>query len=157
MSVIHKLKGEGAKCGAKPWRRYSGLHLTEDDARVTCKRCKGEVKSRYHNVELTENYLDKIFTYSFGYDMTINVFAKVIKQTAKTLLLKECSRHVADDDGRGAGKAWAGEVIPDGDEFRISKKVNTENPEMFTYWIGGGTRHSWHEWDGKAQYHNTWD
>lgn len=122
------------------------------------------VKSRAQNkrinkVEiLTEDYTGKIFHYSFGYDMTINVYAKCIKQTGKTLYLKECYRMVSGDDGRGEGKATTtGEINPQGEEFQTQKRgVYQNGVKKYEYFTGPGN-HSWKIWDGKPNYHNTWD
>ena len=84
--------------------------VTEPE-KVSCKRCLNTVK-RPVIMKLTDNYVGKIFHAQWGYDMTINDYAKVIKQTASTLTLQICYTMTNGESysGRGTGKAWAGDI-----------------------------------------------
>lgn len=151
---IHINKDGKAKCGATPWSRYSWLNLTDDPTKADCKRCLGTVKRTVLPAEITENMIGKIFHTSWGYDMTINEYAKVIKQSPKSILLQECYRSVENDDGRGNGRATTmGTLKPDGEQFRLYKKTSKYGDR----WAGGGECRYWSEWDGRESYHNTWD
>lgn len=162
---IHADKGNGqAKCGATPWGRMGALWIDSTYTRnlgykVNCKRCLGTVKKNARSAEIKENMIGKIFHTSWGYDMTINEYAKVIEQSPKSILLQECTRSVRDDYGRGAGRATTlGTLKPDGEKFRLYKKVRTNyNGTEYETWAGGGEVRYWSEWDGKESYHNTWD
>jgi len=161
-SAVHLTNdGEKAKCGARSYYRSGMLYITDDRDRVTCKRCLGTVEKTSAIAELTGDYVGKIFTYSFGYDMTINVFAKVVRQTKKTLFLQEVEMSVSDDCGQGSGRAEASpEITENGVEYPIieGSKIIKAQKRVYPYgeyWVSG--RHHWYEWDGKPKYHNTWD
>ena len=156
--IIHMELNGNPKCGARSyWSHSLSLATTSDGSTVTCKRCRGEVNVA-ETLPITENYVGKVFQYSYGYDMTINVYAKCIRQTAKTLILQECFCKVVDDDGRGSGKSWAGEVDPEKKPFSIvHKRKNTGHGNSYLYWAGGGSRHHWDLWNGQPDYYNTWD
>lgn len=152
--AIHIDKQGKAKCGATPYSRYGWLNLTTDKSKANCKRCLGTVKRTVQPKVIKENMVGKIFHTSWGYDMTINQYAKVIKQSPKSILLQECVAEVRDDYGRGAGRAkTSGHLKKDGDQFRLYKKVTPYGER----WAGGGQCRYWSEWDGTESYHNTWD
>lgn len=163
MSKVHLNKDGRAKCGASPWG--SGyIALSNDQKKVTCKRCLNKVVRKAQSVEVKEDMLGKIFHSSFGYNMTINEYAKVIKQSPKSILLQMCVVNVENDYGRGDGKASTdGHLKKDGRQFRLYKKVKeftdykTGEKKSYTYWAGGRDCDSWSEWDGQENYHNTWD
>lgn len=157
--MIHQNINGKAKCGAQPYHRISwNLVLTDDAANVNCKRCLGTVKRTVAYAKIEGNMIGKIFHTSWGYDMTINEYVKVIKQTEKSLLVQECICSVTDDYGKGNGKATTdGTLVKDAKPFYIKRKDTSYG----SYWKGsmnGNTSASlWNEWDGKANYHNTWD
>ena len=152
--MIHLQIGNKAKCGATTWRKWSlNLVLTTDKTKVNCKRCLGTVKRTVQPTAINENMIGKIFHTSWGYDMTINEYAKVIKQSPKSILLQKCYANVTDDNGQGNGSATAADIKPDGEQFRLFKKTTSYGER----WAGGGQCRYWSEWDGKANYHNTWD
>lgn len=156
---IHKDKGDGtSKCGATGWGgRTLWLDCTYTrnlGYTVNCKRCLGTVKQTRKPAAIKENLLGKIFHTSWGYDMTINEYAKVIKQSPKSILLQECYAAVSDDNGLGGGRATTdGTLKPGGDQFRLYKKTTSCGET----WAGGGECRYWSEWDGRESYHNTWD
>ncbi len=164
MKIHTTVKKEGhkdvAKCGARGHMIWLDCEYTRKHGFTTnCKRCLGTTERTTQTVQISENMIGKMFHTSWGYDMTINEYAKVIKQTNKSVLLQECYANVKDDYGRGAGKAMAGDVKPNGDTFRLIKKERENyQGDKFAYWAGGQhSSQSWSEWDGQESYHNTWD
>lgn len=165
MYTIHKNKDGIAKCGAKPYHRYMDLVKTDDDTKVTCKRCNGTIQRKSECAPIDKNMIGTIFHTSFGYDMTINVYVKAIEQSDKSVLVKECCANVSDDYGMGGGHATAGGLKKDGQMFRIFRKIrNYTNPytkvtNTSEEWVGKlhSSATSWSIWDGKANYHNIWD
>ena len=161
--IIHKDRGDGSpKCGTwsrLPW--VEGDYSKSKGFEVNCKKCLGTTKQTTKSVSITENMVGKIFRTSWGYDMTINEYAKVIKQSDKSILLQECYAIVKDDYGKGAGRAKAGGLKEDGKKFRLSlKERDTGYGKPYTYWAGhlhGSGVDYWSEWDGQESYHNTWD
>lgn len=164
--MIHLNKDGKAKCGNQSYRRFSfTIQLTDDISQVNCKKCAGKVQRNSTFAPIEKDMVGTIFHTSFGYDMTINEYVKVISQTEKSLVVKECYAVVKDDYGRGNGKAIAGGYKPDGKEFRIFRKVKkytdryNGQEHVWESWVGTlhGSADSWSIWDGKENYHNTWD
>ena len=148
--IMHMAKENGKpKCGqVRGWSFW----VTKDPDKVTCKKCLGTAK--HATVEpITDNMVGKVLRYSFGYDMTINVYAKVIRQTAKALVCKECYASVQDDYGKGEGRSTCGEVKEDAKEFMIKRMKSAHGYE---HWSGAGN--CWQvERPGEKHYYNTWD
>ena len=167
--AIHINKDGKAKCGATPWSRYGGLHLVTDEKDATCKRCLGKVKRNSDFAPITENMVGKIFHTSWGYDMTINEYVKVIKQSEKSLLVRECTPVTNGGEyyPGSTGQATAGGFVKDGAQFRIFRKVKTYTDydgqlQTWESWVGtkpgySGVVTSWSEWDGKPDYENRLD
>lgn len=160
--VIHAPKPDDpnkAKCGA--WGRW--LYIDSEYTRskgyeINCKKCLGTSRQTTVSQKIEEDMIGKIFHCSWGYDMTLNDYAKVIAQTDKSILLQECYTNVSNDDGRGNGKAVPGGLNPEGEKFRLFFKVrDTGYGNPYPYWAGGPSYRSWHEWEGRPNYHNTWD
>lgn len=170
--VIHIQESDGsAKCGANVYlhhewdkdgnvikkekrismRRF--LYWSSDDHPATCKRCLNQVK-RATTEEISENMVGKIFHRSFGYDMTINVFAKCIKQSAKSLICQECYKNCTGEPWGpgGTGKASAGDVDESKKPFNMYFKKSIHG---FSYWVGAGE--TWGVWDGQPHYENHCD
>lgn len=159
MSSMHlTVNDEGkVKCGAVSWGYGPGVYATKEVEKVTCSRCKGTVRRTVTSGSFEGNWKGKIFHTSFGYDMTINRYAMVVKQNAKSVLVRECGAIVKDDNGCGAGNATCGEPDMSSKPFLIFKKMRdygNGRPPSESY-VGDGTW--WTEWDGKKNYHNTWD
>ena len=89
---------------------------------------------------------------SFGYDMTINVYAKVLKETAKTMLVQEVGTKVANDNGMGNGSATPDPKELKGNPFRVYKRNYFTGENAYR-----GKDQTWKDWSGKSNYHNTWD
>jgi len=160
---IHLIKSDGAaKCGINVYtdwqtgeRRISSRRFiltTNDPDKVTCKKCSGNAY-KSEPVPIAENYLGQIFYTSWGYDMTLHDYAKVIKQDGAVLTLQECFMHSENDNGFGAGRSWPGEINPAGKVFRI-RQVKTKNGYVHFTKANG---HFWYLWNGKKNYYNTWD
>ncbi len=117
--------------------RFSPMTVTANDSALQTNKFK----------------LDQIICSSFGYDMTIVEFYVVARMTKASVWLRPIGRTVTGDDGRGEGRAvpdssWQ---APDNNLFR--KRIQ--------HWDGvEGISDSikyFRIWDGKPQYHNTWD
>lgn len=138
------------KCG-KVFTRFPVL--TEDPDKVTCKRCLGTVRHAKHD-PIKENYVGKYFKHSFGYDMTINEYAKVVAQTEKSLTCVRC--HASVSSANGGPWYGTGVSVP-----------GAETGEMFVirnvkdygggYIVGAGAGRHWSIWNGKPNYYNTND
>jgi hypothetical protein len=108
----------------------------------------------YVNLQTNEFELNQIICSSFGYDMTIVEFYVVVRMTKASVWLRPIGRIVTGDDGRGEGKA-----VPD-DSWQASDS-NVFRKRIQRYWDGietiSDTIKYFRIWDGKPQYHNTWD
>lgn len=164
---IHLMQNDGSyKCGSNvyiSWKTNERKIMANmykptstEIEKVTCKRCLNKV-NRPTVLPITENYVGKIFHYSFGYDMTLNVYAKCIAQTDKSLTLQECHANVKDDDGRGNGRAIAGDIDSESKPFRVILYEKNYGDRKYSYWAGGRAARRWTLWDGIANYHNSWD
>lgn len=102
----------------------------------------------------------KILHTSWGYDMTINDYAVVIDETPKSVLCKMLSVKVESDNGKGDGKAMP--VLKELDEkpFRLFKRGTPENlyfKGSYPFCNGSKKMGYFNIWNGRANYHNTWD
>ena len=97
--------------------------------------------------------LNQVICSSFGYDMTIVEFYVVARMTKASVWLRPISRIVTGDDGRGEGKAIPDTSVqaPDCNIFRkrIQRYDSIEG-------ISDSIKY-FRIWDGRPQYHNTWD
>jgi hypothetical protein len=99
---------------------------------------------------------------SWGYDMTINDYCKVLENTGKTLKCVMIAKTVSNDDGLGHGRS-----VPDPDteistpfRLRITKRKNSPG-----FWYSGtypyckADKHygTFFKCDGIPDYYNTWD
>ena len=154
--MIHKDKGGRAKCGTYRSKWNFDFQITSDDSKVDCSKCLNKRSYKIEVLPVDDSYIGKVFTYSFGYDMTINVYAKVIERNGKVLIAKECWANVKDDYGKGAGRSTAGGVKPDGQTYRITLRRKTNRWGVREYFTGMG-RYGCSLDDGKPSYYNTWD
>lgn len=171
MSVIHiKEKDGAARCGCnvynsycydsmgqlmrdekgkviterKIMRRY--IYSTENEAEATCRRCLNKV-NRVATINAPEIPEGKVFHYSFGYDMTINVFAAPIKKTAKGYICKELSASWKGNpySPNGDATASAGHSFKDDSKtFLMTYKEKSYGlgQQKYSYWVGGGNHWS---------------
>jgi len=107
---------------------------------------------------------DILYT-SWGYDMTINDYCKIIKisPTRKTVLCRMVKKIVKDDNGMGEGRSKATNEEY-GDVFRLYvREYNGCNGDKFLFvgqypFSNGAKRKGTFLLDdGKERYYNTWD
>lgn len=116
------------------------------------EEAKAQRKLENKPIAPSEDLVGKVFWTSFGYDMTINEYIKVIAVGNKSVTCVEVERRVEDDYGRGAGKSWPTDEVK-GEPFKCLVKKGFRDGEARL--VGKGE--SWSEHDGKANYFNTWD
>lgn len=161
---IHLATPEGkAKCGARSYWGY-GTYLEKlPNAPANCKRCLGKVQQRYEAVEPPKEALGRILHYSWGYSMTFNEYAKIIKLNAKSAVAVPMK--VMTNGGEygpgGTGKARPIHE-PNGEPFTILfKRFRGElyGQTNTNISIVGGKTHgrTWSYWDGESNYENHWD
>lgn len=97
---------------------------------------------------------------SWGYDMTINDYCKVLENTGKTLKCIMVGIRVDNDNGAGNGHSMPVSEMEIGEPFRI--RIRSHND--FISLVGsypcakGSTRKGyWYVWDGSPNYYNTRD
>ena len=97
--------------------------------------------------------LNQIICSSYGYNMTIVDYYVVARMTKASVWLRPIGRIVTGDDGRGEGKAIPDTSVqaPDCNIFRkrIQRYDSIEG-------ISDSIKY-FRIWDGRPQYHNTWD
>ena len=97
--------------------------------------------------------LNQIICSSYGYNMTFVEYYVVTRMTKASVWLRPIGCIVTGDDGRGEGRAIPDTSVqaPDCNIFR--KRIQ--------YWDGvegiSDSIKAFRIWDGKPQYHNTWD
>lgn len=105
------------------------------------------------NLQTNEFELDQIICSSFGYDMTIVEFYVVARMTKASVWLRPIGRIVTGDDGQGEGKAIPDTSVQASDCNIFRKRIqHWDNVEG----ISDSIKY-FRIWDGKPQYHNTWD
>jgi hypothetical protein len=96
---------------------------------------------------------------SYGYDMTINHYYKIVKDGEKTVLLQEIGKTVSNDEGRDSGQSVADASKEIGKPFRAYKRnyrfdYRQGQAYFVSKYIAGNSANIW---DGKPDYYNTWD
>ncbi len=174
MTVHLALENGAAKCGANVYKHYEMIDgkYTFIEKRVSrrrllyfenaakgvkadCKRCLNTVQHRWLSAPINRDMTGTVFHRSFGYDMTINKYCRVISQSEKSLLVEDCGSAIVSGDPYGpggTGKAIAGNGH--GKQFRVFRKVYYTDP-MRESFVGDGE--GWSVWDGKASYENHCD
>jgi len=102
----------------------------------------------------------KILHTSWGYSMTLNDYCVVVEETPKSVLCKMISVKVTDDAGMGNGKAVP--VLKETEEkpFRLFKRGTAESPYFkgsYPFCSGSKRMGYFNVWNGRENYHNTWD
>ena len=152
--TTHKDSNGKPKCGARQRYGRFALYITNNDSEVTCKRCSGTSKKPQKTETLTEDIIGKLLHYSWGYDMTINEFYVITKQTPHSVLAEKIGTRQQESSGYGYG---AGTETPDtalrtGLVVRFLAKKGWNNDLIF---LGNGACASLH--NGESMYFNTND
>jgi hypothetical protein len=99
---------------------------------------------------------------SWGYNMTINNYCKVLENNGKTLKCVTISLHVENDNGLGNGRSIP---VPD-KEISEPFRIRIQRRENDFYLVGSypfikdknsKRKGYWYVWDGKPDYYNTYD
>ena len=104
---------------------------------------------------------DIMFT-TWGYDMTLNDYCKVLENTGKTVKCVMIDKIVTDDTGIGNGRSMPCPDAIISPPFRLHVRMRPGN-EGFTYvgsypYARGDTRKGYfRKWMGEPNYYNTWD
>ncbi len=96
---------------------------------------------------------DQIVCSSFGYDMTLVEYYVVTRVTKASVWLRPINRIVSNDDGRGEGKAMPDTSWQAPDSAIFRKKIKVSDGRQF---VSDMIKY-FRIWDGKPQYHNSWD
>ncbi len=102
---------------------------------------------------------DQIFYYSYGYDMTINKYCKVVEETPKTAKAVMIGATVRDDNGLGGGNSTPNPAVVLSAPFRLRKsefqrELTLRGSDPDFRFSGSQT---WWLWKGTPNYYNTWD
>lgn len=156
---IHLATLEGkAKCGARSYWGYGTSLEKLPNAPANCKRCLGKVERRYEIVEPPKEALGKILHYSWGYDMTFNEYAKIIKLNARSAVAVplSVSTNGKEHGYKGEGKARPIHE-PKGESFLVMFKKFKDGEYVSI--VGGKTTggRSWSYWNGESNYENHCD
>lgn len=103
----------------------------------------------------------KIIHTSWGYDMTINDYAVIVEETDKTIKCRMLQVSVLNDAGKGNGTSMPTLKETGAPEFRLHKRENRDGSFYFkgSYPFCAGSKRPGYFtlWNGRANYHNTWD
>lgn len=146
-------KDKGIRCN----RWNTGfISITDNIANVTCKTCKGERgANRVKTVDPDISDVGKVLYTSWGYNMTLVDFCKIIGITDKKVRCVMLGRTVTGDNGRGDGKASPGGEY--GKPFLLSKTGSGYFKGSYPF-VEGSTRSGFFSvHDREYQYFNSWD
>ena len=102
----------------------------------------------------TEKFeIGQVVCSSYGYNMTIVEFYLVDRMTKSNVWLRPIGRIVKNDDGRGDGTAEPSLDFKAADSLVFRKKIQLSDGKQY---VSDSMKH-FRIWDGKPQYHNTWD
>lgn len=156
---VHLATFEGkAKCGSRSYWGY-GTYLEKlPSVPANCKRCLGTVVHRYETIEPPKEALGRILHYSWGYDMTFNEYAKIVKLNAKSAIAvpMKVMTNGGEHSHMGTGKARPIHE-PNGEPFTVLFKKFKDGGHISI--VGGKTTggRSWSYWNGESNYENHWD
>lgn len=99
----------------------------------------------------------KILTCSWGYSMTLVDFYEVLKESAKTLLVRAIGSKVVETTSY-----MAGHVVPDIEKkeneiLRVYKRKDKSEKGFYLISRKSGYRKFYHVWDGQPEYFNHCD
>jgi hypothetical protein len=107
--------------------------------------------------------MNNIYVTSWGYDMTINDYIKVLENNGKTAKVVKIGMKVVDDNGRGNGRSYPDETRIVGEPFRLRVKKYGEGDIVlrgsYPFTDGSTSKRSgtFYKYSGKGDYYNTWD
>lgn len=113
---------------------------------MTCKRCRGEVRRRATAPVVTANLVGSILHHSYGYDMTLNDFYVIERQTPTTVIAREIG---SQRDG-----GFSGYEVPDvtkKGEQRVRFTIRGHAPHGELYFIAGHRQARLHD-GGRVAY-----
>lgn len=163
--LIDKTKVNGVRCNRVRW----GIGLLPDGSigvkGVNCKKCLGLPRRANSFPAVSTVGMDlvgKILHTSWGYDMTINNFAKVVGMTPKGVKCVMIGARVVDDYGKGDGKAFADPSIVTSPVFVLKVSKDTMGNPMIkgSYPFCDNSKRKGYFTitdSAKGHYHNTWD
>lgn len=156
---VHLATPEGkAKCGARSYWGYGTCLEKLPTHPANCKRCLGTVERRYETVPPPKEALGKILHYSWGYDMTFNEYAKIIKLNAKSAVAvpMKVMTNGGENGYMGTGKARPIHE-PSGEPFMVLFKKFMGGDHLSI--VGGKTTggRTWSYWNGESNYENHCD
>jgi len=100
--------------------------------------------------------IGKILYTSWGYNMTLVDYCKIIEETEKSVRCVMIDKTIENDNGGGSGRCYPiiDEVISK--PFLLRKK---DNCFKGSYPFSGESKRMdyFNEYDGKGNYYNTWD
>lgn len=103
---------------------------------------------------------DKIFYTSWGYNMTLVDFIKVIEETEKSVKCVMLGIKIENDFGGGNGRAYPTNEI-ESQPFRLLKKKYSNGDiylrGSYPYCNGSKRKDSFTEYRGGGSYYNSWD
>ena len=125
---------------------------------------KAERKAARQSITATPDLVGKIFRDSWGYDMTINDYIKVVEVKSKTVKAVRVSCKIEDDNGRGNGRSTPDAQTVVSEPFQLSVRPGYGNGIALVgqYPYGSsqcGTRkgHFSECKSNESHYYNTWD
>jgi len=98
--------------------------------------------------------LNQIICSSYGYNMTIVDYYVVARITKASVWLRPIGRIVTGDDGQGEGKAMPDASVQAADCNIFRKRI--QHWDDGSQYISDSIKY-FRIWDGRPQYHNTWD
>jgi len=107
--------------------------------------------------------MKNIYETSWGYDMTINDYIKVLEMGSKTAKVVMIGSKIVDDNGMGSGKSYPAPEIVKSEPFRLRVKAGYDNKlclrGSYPYVDGSTSKRmgTFYQSDGNGSYYNTWD
>lgn len=96
---------------------------------------------------------------SWGYNMTINDYAKVLENTGKTLKCVMISTKVFDDNGMGGGRSVPAPEKVTSAPFRLRIRPSGHIVGSYPFVANDKSKRFGYfsKWEGNPNYYNTWD
>ena len=105
---------------------------------------------------------DKIYYASWGYDMTMNDYVKVLEENGKTAKVVIIGCRVENDNGMGSGRSYPNPDIIKSQPFRLRIRSYNNKPYLkgsYPFVDGSESKRMgmFTEYSGNGNYYNTWD